>query len=119
LQWEPAEVTTFEYDDDGRLIRSVTVREAEFSPEDVALLIASRRSERVKRSPTGYTIAEATDPENADAFYVRRNEKGVPLPKRDYSMIPLLRAQDDYYKQFPDAKGDSSYVWTVEKRTQE
>lgn len=33
---EPAEVTTYEYDDDGRLIRSTTVRESEWDDESRA-----------------------------------------------------------------------------------
>jgi hypothetical protein len=110
--WEPAEVTTYEYDGD-RLVSSVTVREAEWSSGDVAALIAARRRANVKRSPTGYTVAEATDPANRDAFFVKRNADGVPTPKRDYSVHALTRAQEDFYRAFPAAKGDPSYVWTV------
>lgn len=90
-------------------MRSVTVREAEFSPADVSALVASRRAENVRRSPTGYTFAEATDPANQFAFDVKP-------PIRDWSVAALNTAQKRFYDAYPAAKGDSSYVWTVGRR---
>jgi hypothetical protein len=37
--WEPAEITTYEYDDAGRLIRATTVREPEWGEVDRAAAI--------------------------------------------------------------------------------
>ena len=107
--WEPAEVTSFEYDADGRVVRAVTVRESEFSLGDVAALVASRRAESVRRSPTGYTLAEAKDPANQFAFEVKN-------PKRDWAVAALNSAQERFYTQYPKAKGDPSLIWDVRRR---
>lgn len=88
---------------------SVTVREPEWTADDVAALLASRREEFAKRGAHGYTIAEATDPANQGTF-----EAG--LPSTDFAALALSRAQDSYYRKYPDAKGDPSLVWTVRKR---
>ena len=107
--WEPAEVTTYEYDGDGRLVRSTTVREAEFTPDEVASLLASRRAAGVRRGSHGYTIAEATDPANQFAFAPSK-------PVRDWAMKAMHSAQQQWYAEHPEDKGDPSLVWTVEKR---
>lgn len=106
--WEPAEVTTREYDADGREVRSVTVREAEFSPLDVAALIEARRRQRVRRGPHGYTVADATDPDNQFAFKAGR-------PVRDWAMVALTTAQKQWFAEHPDDKNDPSLVFHVEK----
>lgn len=101
---------TTHYDAAGNVTgRSVTVRESEWAPGDVAALIASRRAEFVKRGPHGIPVAEATDPANQALFE-------VDLPVTDFAMQKLQREQDRYYKQYPDAKGDQSLVWSVRRR---
>ncbi|MDR7189783.1 hypothetical protein J2Y46_002609 [Microbacterium sp. BE35] len=79
--------------------------------QDVAALIASRRRANVRRSPTGYTFAEATDPANQFAFDVKP-------PIRDWSVAALNSAQKRFYDAYPAAKGDSSFVWDVQKKPQ-
>lgn len=105
--WEPAEVTTCEYDGD-RLIRTVTIREPEFSNLDVAVLIEARRRRRVRRGPHGYPISEATDPDNQFAFKAAN-------PTRDWAMKALTQAQRAWYAANPQDEGDPSLVWNVEK----
>jgi hypothetical protein len=108
MGWEPATVTLHEYDGD-KLVRSVTVQEPEWSPDDVALVIASRRDERVKRGPHGYPLEMAMDPENQFAF-----EPGKP--RRDWAMKALQDAQEAYFTSNKDARGDRSLVWDVSLR---
>ena len=110
--WEPATVTHYEYDDDGRLVRSVTVSEAEWSPEDVALLVASRQAERELGSH-GIPLSEAFDPANQFRF------KGQDAPRVDYAEKARLDAQEAFYKQH-DKKdmpvNRHGHVWGVTKR---
>lgn len=70
LGWEPGEVTTFEYDDDGRLLRAVTVRESEFSDLDRKWLLDSWAAEQAPRGSHGWLMSEATDPANQGRFFV-------------------------------------------------
>lgn len=58
--WEPAEVTRYEYDDDGRLVTSITEREPEWCRADVEGLIAFLELGRV--GPHGQPMSEATSP---------------------------------------------------------
>ena len=107
--WEPAEVTTH-YTPDGEVTGySVTVREPEWSPDDVAALAASRREEFARRGAHGFKIPEATDPANNGQFE-------VDIPSTDFAAAALKRAQDKYFGQYPDAKGDPSLVWNVRRR---
>lgn len=101
-------MTTYEWDGD-RLVRAVTTREPEFSPDDVAALIASRRAEQVKRGPHGIPLAEAMDPANQFAFE-------AVGPAKDWAMDALHRKQELFYKQNPNAKGDPSLVFSVRRR---
>lgn len=106
--WEPAEATTYEYDDAGRVVASVTIREAEFSPMDVAALLEARRRQRVKRGPHGYPVTEAMDPENQFAFKAE-------APVRDWAMAALHQAEKAWYASHPEDKGDPSLVFPVRK----
>lgn len=58
--WEPAEVTRYEYDEDGRLVSAVTEREPEWCRADVEALIAYLEMGRV--GPHGQPMSEATSP---------------------------------------------------------
>lgn len=87
----------------------MTVREVEWSPDDLALVLASRRRANQRRGPHGYTLAESMDPTNQFAF-------DVTNPKRDWAMKALNDKQEQFYKQYPSAKGDPSFVWDVKKR---
>jgi hypothetical protein len=107
--WEPAEVTTFEYDGD-LLVRSVTVREPEWASDDVALLLALRRLE-ADMGPHGVPMSEATDLANRGKFIV--NE----VPKVDYARLAIDKAREHHYTEFPKAKDDqSAHIWYIKGR---
>lgn len=108
LGWEPAEVTSYEYDAAGRVSRTVMIREAEFSPWDLALMLDSRRAEKEPRGSHGWTIAEATNPENQFKFY-------APSPTKDFAAEALHREQESYRKRFPSVDM-GSILWRVEKK---
>ena len=104
--WEPAEVTTFEYDGD-QLVRSVTVREPEWAPDDVALLLASRRLEADMGSH-GVPMSKATDPAIQGKVVV--NE----VPRVDFVRLAIDKQRESHYTQYPDAKADQgAHIWYV------
>jgi hypothetical protein len=57
--WEPSTITEYEYDADGRLLRSITTQEPEFSDDDVALLLAHMANAR-DTGRYGESLSEAT-----------------------------------------------------------
>jgi len=65
--WEPRVETVFEYDNAGRVVRSVTSAEPEWRTEDVDILLASRYDE-LSRGSHGVPMSEATDPANQFAY---------------------------------------------------
>lgn len=91
--WEPAEVTQFEYDGEGRVVRQTTLREAEWDREEYELLIASRELE-AETGSHGFPMAEAMDPANQFAF------KGSDTPVIDFAEKARLDAQEAYYKKW-------------------
>jgi len=111
--WEPVTVTHYEYDSDGRLVRSVSISEAEWSPDQVALLIASRQAE-LEIGPHGFSMVEATDPANAHAFV------GQEAPTVDFARKAQLDKQDAYYKKY-DTKDNpvnrNGHIWGVKKKS--
>ena len=105
--WEPGEVTTFEWDDDGRLVSAVTVREPEFSPADVALLLANFENAHKPRGRHGWPLDVAMDPANQFAFE-------VGAPSTDWAQRKLNEAQEKYKRTWPDADMDS-LMWDVKR----
>jgi len=98
------------YDGDGLLVRQVTVRESEFTPKEMALLIASRRVEADTGSH-GVLMSEATDPANRGKFVIN------DAPRVDFAKLALRQKQDAYYTQYPDAKADQpAHIWYVKGR---
>lgn len=102
--WAPRTVTRAA---DGSVL-SVSVAEPRFTRREVAVLLASRRAERVRRGPHGVLMSEATARENKFKFR-------VPLPTEDYAAKALHVAQEKYRKDYPNASMDS-LLWRVEKR---
>jgi hypothetical protein len=74
---------------------TVVTRTPEFTREDVALLVASRRMQR-EIGPHGIPMSEAMDPANQFAF------KGPGQPKVDWAEKALRDDIDAYYKGRPD-----------------
>lgn len=66
--WEPQRVTTYEYDDDGRLIRAVTTTEAEWDDEQRDAVYALARFEAGLCPGCRQPIAETTAPEAEFAY---------------------------------------------------
>lgn len=102
--WTPRTVTL---GPDGEVI-SVTVTQSRFSKAEVAILIASRRKEREPRGPHGWTISEATDPDNQFSFV-------VPNPITDHAQVALSAKQAEWVKKHPNTD-PSTRLWRVEKR---
>ena len=92
LGWEPAEVTTYEYDGAGRVVRAVTVREPEFSHLDRKWLLDSLKRAREPRGSHGWPISEATARENMGRFV-------VPQPTTDFAKKALVEAQEKASKE--------------------
>lgn len=111
--WEPAEVTTFEYDDDGRLVGAVTEREPEWSSSDRESLLALLEASRV--GPHGHPMSEATSPLADPSNWDREYEYVVPPPALDFAQDALNKRKQAYRDQYPD-KDLSALVWRVERR---
>lgn len=60
--WEPRTVTTYEYDEGGRLVRSVTVTEREWDDDQRELAYGLARWEASLCPGCGGDLAETTDP---------------------------------------------------------
>ena len=100
--WTPRQFTEYTYDDQGRLERAVTVTESRFTPQEVALLLASKRQ---NVGPHGIAMDQALDPENRGKF--------VAVASRDYAQAELNAVQKHYRKKYPHDDLDS-LQWRVE-----
>jgi hypothetical protein len=82
------------------LVRSITTRESEWTPDEVAALLASRILEK-DMGPHGHPMSEATSPLAAPGS---KNQKwryvGSPLPVQDHAAKALADAQDAYKNQW-------------------
>lgn len=88
----------------------MTVREASWTPDDLASALASRRAAREPRNAFGIPLTEATDPDLQDQWE-------VPLPKRDIPTAKLRKAQETRKKRYPD-EDPSSLLWNVRRKGQ-
>jgi hypothetical protein len=66
--WEPATVTTHEYDQDGRLLRSTARQEAEFDDSDRAMFLGLQEYEDGLCPNCGLPLDETTDGGNEFAY---------------------------------------------------
>lgn len=107
--WEPVEHVEYVLDDSGAVVGHLVTREAEFTPAEVAVLLASRRVER-ERGAHGIPMGEATDPANQFAF---EGQKG---PVTDWAQKSLEDDRDRYYK-LHDSKDNpvnrNGHIWGV------
>lgn len=108
--WEPATVTTHIYEGD-RLVKAVTVREPEFTPNDLALLRGHLEESRVVRGRHGQPMAEATD---------RRANPQLPreygyeaIPVVDFAQQALDQAEREYRSQ--NGEIPDGLTWVVRK----
>lgn len=88
------------------MIRSVTVREPEFSDWDRAALLADRARELAPRSRTGILMSEATDRKNFGRFV-------IPDPTTDLAAKALHDAQEAW-KELNGERSLDNLLWRVE-----
>lgn len=113
MGWEPAEVTTYEYEGD-RLVRAVTIREPEFTMVDLTSLLRDRADALAPRGSHGHLLSESMNP-NADANAWGSEFRYVPRgPRKDHAQDALDGARKDYAAKFPEADL-SSLRWAVER----
>ena len=110
---EPAEVTTHHYED-GVLVRSVTVREAEFTAADLALLRGHLRDSREPRGTHGVLLSEAMSRDGDPANRKAKFRWVAALPRTDFVQKAIDDAVDGYRQSYPDADM-GSLRWSVEK----
>ena len=115
--WEPKSTTEYEYDSDGRLIRSGTTRESEFDGEQVAYLIAIQEYERMF-GQHGHPMHEATSEEANPTNYEGHWRYFGEGPFTDYAEKARLDAIDAYKRQFSkdDPPNMNGLIFTVSKR---
>lgn len=89
------------------MVRAVTVSEPLWTPDDIAVALASRHAQNAPRGPHGLLLSEATDPAFHDQWV-------VPLPKRDFALKKQNEAQALRRKQYPDEDA-SSLLWKVSR----
>ena len=70
LGWEPREVTEYELDEHGRVVRSVTVREAEWDDEQRAWAVALLDLEADTCDGCGQSLSETTTSEAFEGYEV-------------------------------------------------
>lgn len=99
-------MTTYEYDEAGLLIRSVTVREPEYSEWDVALLLQDRARRLARRGSHGLLLDETTEAKNQFAYKAK-------APIIDWAEKALREAKQDYAKKYPKADM-GALLWEVE-----
>lgn len=87
-------VTVYEYDDDGRLVQSVTTHDAEWADEDLGYAQAHRRNELGKCPGCGLPLAETTNADNEGAYE-------APPPTRCHACTPLEFRKSEYLESPP------------------
>lgn len=102
-------MTTFEYDENGRMVRAVTIRESEFTPWDRASLLRDVADSRIPRGSHGLPLAESADPSNQFAFEVEG-------PQMDWAQKALDDAQAAHRKRNPNAPS-TALLWKVRRRS--
>lgn len=86
---EPRQVTTYTYDEGGRVVRSVTVREPEWTKQDLAEASALLQVEADTCRGCGQPMSESTQVEAEDGY-------DVDLPTRCHACTELNRVRDRY-----------------------
>lgn len=93
-------VTTYEYDDAGRLVRSITVHDAEWTDDDRACAQARRRNEADRCPGCGLPMSETTDAKNMGGYE-------APYPVQCFACTPLEKRKAEYE--------DRHYLFHVQK----
>lgn len=102
--WEPTEVTTYEYDDAGRVTRTITRRESEWDESERQWALALLEFEASKCPGCGGVWEETTDPKSEGRW-------NVPPPVRCHRCTALAVAQ--HGEKYHHA---SALFWQAHKR---
>jgi len=106
---EPDTTTTYEYDDDGRLISSVSVRDPEWSDQDRGIAAALFDIEAARCPGCGGDLTETTVETPGRGWDVEH--------KKCFRCEALHGVKDTYHKGAKDKSGESDVnrlIWTVE-----
>ena len=90
--WEPAETTTYTYDEAGRVLTATTVREPEWDEQEQAWMLALAEFEDEELCPVcGGPRSVCQAPENEGRF-------SVPPPTRCFVATAIADAREPYQK---------------------
>lgn len=105
---EPAQITEYEDDEQGRLVRSVTTWEPRWTPEDMAWALAWM-AEQADRCPgCRMALAETTAMRDGEAVHTYT----VDLPRVCRACEAIAKGQDAYAKKFEDRYSNAK-IWTA------
>lgn len=114
------------YDDDGVLLYTRVLRESQWTPEQVALVMGVRAFEKLI-GPHGQPMDEATspdaDPSSRDNKYVYKagvlttTPEGlfVRAPMRDFAEQAKSHAEEAWRKAGGEAADNAGIFWPIEK----
>lgn len=103
---EPAQITTIERDTAGRITSIVTMREPEFTSDDLMRILASRRDSAAPRGAHGHLLSEATDPATQGRWKA--------TPTTDFIQQALNRAQKKFREEHGDVVDTDALLWGAE-----
>ena len=105
--WEPVEFHEHVYED-GILVGTRVTREPEYSPDQVALLLAHVEL-RADIGWHGFPLSEATDVANQFAF------EGNEFPRTDWVAKAIGDASDRFYEKNPKTSRNG-HQWYAKRR---
>lgn len=106
--WEPAEFHEPIFENGSQVGVRVT-REPEFSPDDVALMLARIEDRARPRNSLGILLDDATDPDNQFAYV------GRDAPIVDWAMRAVELKRDAYYEANPNISR-AGHIWLLRPR---
>lgn len=104
--WEPRQTTAYEYDAGGRLIRSVTTREAEWDTDNRTWSVALLDHEASLCGDCGHSLVETTNPAY-DGYY------HVDEPARCYRCTAIAVKAEKYHRPLADGRPSSDNPQTL------
>lgn len=106
--WEPRELHEHEYDAEGRLVRTVVEREAEFDAEQWGMLGALAEYE-AGLNEYGVPLAEATS-KDADANNPKGKYRYVAHSFVDHAALAVLQAQREKDAEYKAAGAEDPFA---------
>lgn len=107
------QVTEYEYDTAGRLVRATTTTEPEWSPGDVDLMLAAAAADR-ETGPHGHPLWESTSDEASPTNYSSTLRYVAGPILTDWAEKARRDAEDKFRKQFPN-ESLNGRIFTVKK----